>query len=130
MGTDNQQDKLSSEESVNISNHNQLRTEMLEELNRLKEIILNNPDKKLKQMTEGEKSLFNKFIKHYSVCPICGNYNHYYNLKSIYFDDKLRDFKIFLLRNMKEDLEDNKSNIFNLNIGVLCCNCYKKYYEE
>lgn len=127
---DTRESNRSSEERNNLSAHNCLRNEMLEELNRLKELILKNPDKKLNNMSEEEKKLFNKFIKRYSCCPICGNYNHYYNLKSLYFDEKLSDFKEFLLRNMQNENQNKKLNKFNINIGVLCCSCYKKFYEK
>jgi len=113
-----------------ISNENSLRNEMLEELNRLKELILKNPDKKLNNLNDKERKIFNKFIKRFAYCPVCGNYNHYYNLKTLYFDEDLKDYKEFLVEHMRRDISSRKLKKYNIHIGVLCCSCYKKLYEK
>ncbi|MFX1501875.1 MAG: hypothetical protein ACFFDH_13000 [Promethearchaeota archaeon] len=107
---------------------NFLRDEMLNELNNLRNIIKNNPDLKLKALTKTEKQLFHNFIKFYSKCPICGNLNHFFNLKRAYFDKDKELIVRELLRLMT--LNSAKLNKFNLQLGIPCCNCYKEFYEE
>ncbi len=107
---------------------NLLRDEMLEELNHLKEIIINNPDLKLEALNKQEKKLFFNFIEYYSICPICKKTNHYSNLKKFYFNEKLDNIREILLRIM--NFNDSKLSNLNLNFGIPCCNCYKKYLEE
>ncbi len=109
-------------------NSNFLRDEMLNELNNLRNIIKNNPDLKLKALTKAEKQIFQNFIKFYSKCPICGNFNHFFNLKRVYFDDEKKQLIKELIRLMT--LNNKKLNKFNLQLGVPCCNCYKNFYEE
>lgn len=107
---------------------NFLRNEMLDELNNLRNIIKNNPDLKLKALTKAEKQTFQNFIKFYSECPICGNLNHFFNLKRLYFDDDKKLLIKELIRLMS--LNNRKIEKFKLQLGVPCCNCYKIFYEE
>lgn len=108
------------------SNH--LRDEMLEELNHIKEIIVNNPDSKLESLNKEEKKLFFNFIEYYTICPICKKTNHYSNLKKFYFNEKLDNIREILVRIM--NYNDSKLSNLNLNFGIPCCNCYKKCFEE
>lgn len=107
---------------------NFLRNEMLDELNNLRNIIKNNPDLKLKALTKAEKQIFQNFTKFYSKCPICGNLNHFFNLKRLYFDDDKKFLIKELIRLMT--LNNRKIKKFKLQLGVPCCNCYKNFYEE
>ena len=107
---------------------NVLRDEMLEELNHLKELIINNPDLKLESLNKVEKKLFFKFIDYYSICPICRKTNHYSNLKKFYFNEELEEIREILIRIMSYN--DSKLNKLNLNFGIPCCNCYKKFFKE
>ena len=107
---------------------NFLRNEMLNELNNLRNIIKNNPDLKLKALTKAEKQIFQNFIKFYSKCPICGNLNHFFNLKRVYFDDDKKLLIKELIRLMT--LNNRKIKKYKLQLGVPCCNCYKNFYEE
>ena len=120
------------ENAINLeigdTNSNFLRDEMLNELNNLRNIIRNNPDLKLKALTKGERQIFQNFIKFYSKCPICGNLNHFFNLKRAYFDEDKKLLVKELLRLMT--LNSRKLNRFNLQLGIPCCNCYKNFYEE
>ncbi|MBY8983089.1 MAG: hypothetical protein KGD57_09080 [Candidatus Lokiarchaeota archaeon] len=113
--------------SLGLLNNNRLRDEMLSELNHLKDIIINNPDIKLNKLSEEEKELYNKFIKHFSYCPTCGNVNHYYNLKNMYFDDRLINLKESLIKLMY--FEDEKIKKYNIVFGIPCCSCYKDIFE-
>jgi len=107
---------------------NFLRNEMLDELNNLRNIIKNNPDLKLKALTKAEKQTFQNFIKFYSKCPICGNLNHFFNLKRVYFDDDKKFLIKELIRLMT--LNNRKIQKYKLQLGVPCCNCYKNFYDE
>ena len=103
---------------------NYLRDEMLSELNNLKNIIENNPDLKIEALSETEKRTFQKFIKFYLNCPVCGNFNHYFNLKHLFFDDKKKALIKDLIKFMS--LKNKKFKRYNLNVGIPCCDCYKK----
>lgn len=102
-----------------------LRDEMLSELDHLKELIINNPDKKIAALNDSEKEIFMEFVRTFSVCPLCGNQNHYFHLKKLYFSDDKRRIKESLLHLMK--LKHRK---IKFNYGVPCCNCFKKHFED
>jgi len=105
-----------------------LRDQMLNELNNLREILANNPDLKVESLSNEEKEEFYNFLNYYKICPICGNQNHYFNLKKLFFDESKQELKEELIRLMK--LRDKRLSRFNLNLGVPCCNCYKKIVQE
>jgi len=114
-------------ESSRNKNPNLLRDQMLNELNNLKEIIINNPVIKFNNLSIQEKGQFQEFIKFYSICPICGNKNHYNNLRKIYFDDEKQSLKEHLLVLM--NFKDKKYKNLNLNFGIPCCSCYKLFFK-
>ncbi|MFX0175622.1 MAG: hypothetical protein ACFE85_05245 [Candidatus Hodarchaeota archaeon] len=113
---------------LQITNSNILRDQMLHELNHLKEIILNNPDRKFEQLSSKEKKKFQKFIRLYSSCPICGNFNHYTNLRSIFLDDQNQDIIENLNRFIK--IRNKKLKYVKISFGIPCCTCYKKLFNE
>jgi len=112
------------EEKAIINNSAILREEMLSELDRLKELIINNPEAKIAALSESERQLFFEFIDRFSICPVCGNQNHYFHLKRLYFNEDKKFMKNSLLNLMRINYKK-----FNLNFGVPCCNCFKKYFE-
>ena len=126
------QEILISEKLNNLENRRinttLLRDEMLNELNNLRNLIDNNPDFKLKALSKEEKEYFSSFIKFYQICPICYQYNHYRNLKKLYFDED----KIFLKQKLIKfmNLRNKKLNKINLSFGIPCCNCYKKLMSD
>lgn len=124
----NLQDEKSQKESSASENTNILRSQMLTELNNLKDLLLNNPDAKVNELSEEEKRELDKFLRKFSTCPICGTSNHLYNLKKFYFDEKVEDTKEFLL----DIMESNNNQVGNLNFqtGIPCCKCFKKYFES
>ncbi|MFW9822963.1 MAG: hypothetical protein ACFFE4_08520 [Candidatus Thorarchaeota archaeon] len=123
------QDSLLNEPIIeNRFNNNFLRNSMLTELNHLKDIIENNPDTKIEALSPVEKEIFKKFIRFYKRCPICGNHNHYFNLKQLFFDDNKKDLIKQLIRFMNVKLE--KFRTYNLNMGVPCCDCFKRMSLE
>jgi hypothetical protein len=126
-------DKFSTQELLennpineNNFNANFLRDTMLDELNNLKNIIA--PDLKLEALSEADKEIFRNFISFYSVCPVCGSPNHYFNLKRLYFDDNKQNLVKELIRLM--NTANRKFRNYNLNFGVLCCNCFKKTMQD
>ncbi|TFG02745.1 MAG: hypothetical protein EU542_04270 [Promethearchaeota archaeon] len=123
-------DKISAKEektreTIIMGDSRLLRDEMLTELDRLKELIINNPDAKLKALSESERKLYFEFIRNFSICPICGNQNHYFHLKRLYFSEDKKIMKESLLNLMKLNYQKIK-----LNYGVPCCTCFKKYFES
>jgi hypothetical protein len=116
-------------ERAETMNHtsNILREEMLIELSNLKELLLNCPDIKYDALTEGQKQTFHKFISNYSKCPICNSFNHYYNLKNLFFGED-QDLLSDLLKLIK--IKSRKFKYLNINFGIPCCNCFKQYFQE
>ena len=110
----------------NVDSPNQLRDQMLNELNNLKDLIANNPDLKFKALSEQQKNFFYDFINFYSICPVCGNYNHYGYLKRFYFDDSSTSLKYKLIKLM--ELKNKVLRNFNVSFGIPCCNCFKKNF--
>ena len=106
---------------------NILREQMLAELDHLKEIIGNHPDFKFESLCEEEKKFFQEFIVFYAVCPICKQKNHSHNIKKLFFNENRRLIDD-LIRIM--NYNNKKLNKLNINFGIPCCNCFKKYFEE
>lgn len=113
-----------------ISNLDLLRDEMIEELNRLKEIITYNIDfsqvKKIRKPFE--KDPFYDFVINFLRCPVCGGFNHYYDLKNIYYNDKYEKLREELLKLYKIKNKDFKK--LKISFGIPCCSCYQKYFED
>ncbi len=79
-----------------------------------------------------EEKDFIKFFESFSTCPICKKKNHIESLKEFYFskrDDiiRLRD-KFFDLMDKSSYLEERWRK--SLDLGILCCSCYKKYFSD
>ena len=123
------QDILSNENlSNNGNNSNFLRDEMLNELDNLKSLIERNPDLKLESLSEVEKQEFQKFIKFYSICPLCGGFNHYFNLKQLFFDQRKKSLIKELIKFM--NVKNKKLQRYNVNFGIPCCDCYQKIVDK
>ena len=115
-------------ESVSLNRSSILLQElMLSELDNLKGIIGNDPEPKIKAMNEEEKNLFRRFIHYYSYCPICNQKNHVINLKKLYFneDKELIESLASLIKN-----KNRKIKKYNIQFGIPCCNCFKKYFKD
>ena len=116
------------DQEINHLNPNQLRDEMINELDNLREIISNHPDLKYQSLPEEQKQCFNEFVRTYSTCPLCGEYLHFFNLKKVFFDEEKRLIKDKLIKIMKSKNKNFKK--FSLNIGIPCCKCYKEIFGE
>ena len=101
---------------------------MINELNNLRDVIRNNPDLKIKALSEKEKEIFYNFIKYYRVCPICGNQNHFFNLKQIFFDEDKKLIITELIRLMT--IDNRRLRKYKLHLGLPCCNCYNNILNE
>ena len=100
---------------------------MLCELDNLKGIINDDPDLKIKAMNEDEKEIFKHFINYYSTCPLCKQKNHIINLKKLYFNED-KELINSLARLM--EINNRKLKKYNVQYGIPCCNCFKKYFQE
>ncbi|MFW9936126.1 MAG: hypothetical protein ACFFD5_00605 [Candidatus Thorarchaeota archaeon] len=116
----------SDDKTAQINNSNVLRDQMLHELDHLKEIILNNPDRKYAQLSNKEKRKFQKFIRNYSSCPICGNFNHYSNLRKIFLEDQNQE----IIESLMKFIKIKKVKNVKISFGIPCCECYKKLFNE
>lgn len=109
-------------------NINFLRDEMICGLNNLSDLLKSNPDSEVESLSEEEKEIFNNFIKFYRKCPICGDFNHFYRLKQLFFDDHTQILKEKLLRLMNLKIKNKRD--LQINLGVPCCNCYNKLMKD
>lgn len=107
---------------------NFLRDAMISELENLKSIFENNPDFKLEALSLEERLKFQKFINFYSICPVCKGFNHYFNLKQLFFDDHKKNLIETLINFM--NLKNKKLKNFDVNFGIPCCDCYKRLVEK
>ena len=108
---------------------NQLRDQMLNELNNLREIIANHPDLKLKNLSEEEKKQYSEFMKFYSVCPICEQPLHWANLKKFFFNENNQNIKEKLIKFIHLE-KGRKIRRLKLDFGIPCCKCFKHYFEH
>lgn len=113
---------------LDFENPKTLREQMLVELTNLKEILVNYTDDEIESLIEEEIDTFEDFIKYYIECPICGEKNHLTNLKSLFFNEKNKRYKDELIRLMK--MNYSYYNKINLRLGIPCCKCFQKYFEE
>lgn len=109
-------------------NSNFLRNEMICELNNLSNIIESNPDFKIEKLSDDDREIFYKFIEFYRKCPICGEFNHYFNLKQLYFNERKKKLIMDLIKFM--NIKNKKYKRFNLSFGIPCCNCYKNLMND
>ncbi len=118
---------IAQESNLINQNSNILREEMLNELENLKELLLNHPDIKYDSLSEEEKQNFQEFIRSYAICPICGSFNHYYNLKTLFFSEN-QDLLSDLVKLMK--IKNKKFRNLNISFGIPCCNCFKLHLQR
>ncbi|MFO8019719.1 MAG: hypothetical protein R6U96_13920 [Promethearchaeia archaeon] len=67
-----------------------------------------------------------RFLIHYSTCPVCGTTNHKNYLLSFYYDERKKDLRENLLKSMY--LKTHKG--IELDIGIPCCNCFSNIFNE
>lgn len=111
-----------------VYNNNFLRDEMISGLNSLSDLLKNNPDLEIEALSEEEKETFYNFIKFYRKCPICGDFNHFFRLRQLFFDDQIQLLKEKLIRLM--NLKIKKKRNLKISLGVPCCNCYNKLMKD
>ena len=124
----NGENEIEIDESMSLDSASILLQElMLSELDNLKGIIGNDPEPKIKAMTDKEKELFRQFIRYYSYCPICKQKNHIINLKKLYFNEDKK-----LIISLKKFMENKNQKIrkYNIQFGIPCCNCFKIFFKD
>ncbi|TFF63704.1 MAG: hypothetical protein EU521_00630 [Promethearchaeota archaeon] len=117
-----------SHECDDLDHKNQLRNEMLAELENLKELLISHSNLDVKSLPEDERKNFRRFINFYSRCPLCGNYNHYFNLKRLYFSEEHHILKEKLTKFINLGIENKK--VSDIHVGVPCCMCYKRFFGD
>jgi hypothetical protein len=112
-----------------------LREEMLEELERLRDIMLGGDiydDPRFENLSDKEKDIFKKFINYFSTCPVCGKENHKIYLKNFYFSEELEEMRLkkTLIHLIRHEKEFSQLNFHNLKLGIPCCDCFKHIFAE
>ncbi|MHA1804142.1 MAG: hypothetical protein ACTSU4_06350 [Promethearchaeota archaeon] len=110
----------------NIINANNLYEEMLQEINNLRDVLLNYSIKEQDSMSPKEKELFHKFMTFYATCPICNKKNHQNYLKRFYFSD---DPNIMQIKNALIKLMMMEPQESWIHVGIPCCECHDKYFK-
>lgn len=67
-----------------------------------------------------------RFLIHYSRCPVCGAENHKNYLLSFFYDENQRKLRNYLINHM--DLRKHKG--LELDFGIPCCNCFSTFFNE
>ncbi|MBD3254836.1 MAG: hypothetical protein GF383_07070 [Candidatus Lokiarchaeota archaeon] len=78
-----------------------------------------------------EDELFQKFLKFFSICPVCQKKNHFESLKSFYYsrDPILVELKNRLIDFIEESNTLPKKLHSRFKLGIPCCSCFKKFFE-
>ena len=111
-----------------------LRDEMLGELRRLQRIMNSAPrEEPATKLSPEEKVIYDRFMKLFARCPVCGSSNHSTYLDDFYFRPEkekigLRDSLIRIIS--KTDNFDHVFSQTKLTIGIPCCNCFKKIFSK
>lgn len=80
------------------------------------------------KLTGEEKEKFHEFLELGSICPICKAKNHINYLKKFYFNKK--SDKINLKNSLLKLMEQSKDFSKNISIGIPCCSCYRKVFNQ
>lgn len=79
-----------------------------------------------------ENKKLERFMKFFSLCPICGKSNHQTNLKTFYFSTNPKFIKLkrqlFMVMNNAEDFDNIYIN--KIKLGIPCCSCFNKVFPE
>ena len=81
---------------------------------------------------ELEDEQFRIFIEKFSTCPVCNSELHYSALKKVFFskDPNQINIKNQLINLLDKFTVNEFSQSLNINIGISCCKCYKKIFEN
>jgi GTPase SAR1 family protein len=77
-----------------------------------------------------EEKDYKQFEKKFSICPICKRKNHYENLKEFYFG---KEQELMIMRDKFLEIENvlqYKIKKLDINLGIPCCQCFKKYFKK
>jgi hypothetical protein len=77
---------------------------------------------------------FLEFLELFSNCPICKGKNHVSSLSKFFYSTSSEDIvlKSHLINLVEQAyfISKSRTNKINLNIGIPCCKCYKKLFEN
>ena len=79
-----------------------------------------------------ENSQLERFMKFFSICPICKKNNHQTNLKTFYYSKNPNsiELKNKLLTLMKKSKDFDISYLNKISLGIPCCSCFKSLFPE
>ena len=80
------------------------------------------------KLSEEEKEKFHEFLELGSICPVCKAKNHVNYLKKFYFSKEPDN--INLKNNLMKLMEQSKDFNKNISIGIPCCICYRKVFNQ
>ena len=86
---------------------------------------------KSKLSTE-ERELYEDFMSFFCSCPICHKKNHQSYLNRFYFskNQKVSNLKDMVLKLMKKSSKLGKNKFKMINVGIPCCECFSKIFQE
>jgi len=111
-----------------------LRQDMLAELRRLERVFGVSPgDELAEKLSPAERKTYERFMKLFSRCPVCGEQNHDSYLQDFFFRTEpeklaMRDSLVRLIEKTT-DFDQVYTN-GKLAIGIPCCNCFKKIFAK
>ena len=70
---------------------------------------------------------FKMFAQTFQKCIVCGEKNHMDYLKKFYFS---KEHQTQILKEKIFEILDKKVNYQNLEIGIPCCKCFKKFFNS
>ncbi len=108
-----------------------IREQMLADIRSLHEILFGDTkeiDEEYENLSNEQKKICDEFLEFYSICPVCKGENHKDDLLRFYFEKSENTMK---LREKLLKLMDKSKNFINkINIGIPCCQCFKKIFSE
>ena len=108
-----------------------LKAQMQEDISRIRDILLgdsNELEEKYKKLPADQKKIYDEFIDFYSKCPVCKGDNHREDLLKFLFDDL--DSSVRLKEKLLSLMKSNIDLTKQIEIGIPCCDCFKKYFGD
>jgi len=105
------------------------REQMLTDITRIHEALFGDKrenDEEYESLSSEEKRICDEFIEFYSICPICKEKNHKDDLLRFYFEKT--EFTEKLKENLLRLMDKSKNFINKINVGIPCCQCFKKIF--
>ena len=83
------------------------------------------------RLSDEEKSVYNKFIKSFSDCPICKKKNHINHLRKFYFSKNKENNKLKkrILKLLEESYNFDELYHNSIILGIPCCACFNQFFH-